>query len=199
MDLQSGYAALSLCHSLLRYSGWLVQGTGRKACWCCYRSQPRVIWSHTRAWVGTLLPWLCLLLSTTGWRVCWFYSLFEGRSPEPLVQRVKDESLRNMHYVYTYLYDPNDKLYFQTYELFRIDKPHYDQYLELTQGKGARNYEPGGGEREKVDGVPVEKRKLTKSLIACVLSPASFSMCYFSWFKADRKQWHGSKYKLRQN
>lgn len=119
-----------------------------------------------------------------------FILYFEGRSPEPLVQRVKDESLRNMHYVYTYLYDPNDKLYFQTYELFRIDKPHYDQYLELTQGKGARNYEPGDGEREKVDGVPVEKRKLTKSLIACGAVARIFfqSARLNPRFKADRKQ-----------
>lgn len=92
-----------------------------------------------------------------------FVLYFEGKSPQDLIERVKAETLHHLSYVFHFLKDPRDGLYFQTLELWKIDERTYDAYKNLFGGK--HPYEPSGGERVHVKNVPVEKRAFTKSLI----------------------------------
>lgn len=93
-----------------------------------------------------------------------FVEYLGKHSPPELVDRVKAEALHHMQYTYNYLKDPNDGLYYQTLELWKIDERSYENYKRLT---GADHpYEPSGGEREHNDDIPVEQRKMAKSLIA---------------------------------
>lgn len=94
-----------------------------------------------------------------------FVLYFGDKSPRDLVDRARDESLHMMSYVFRYLRDPNDMLYFQTLELFKINEHTYEQYKKITGS--TRAFEPGQGERESCNDVPIEKRAMTKSLIGC--------------------------------
>lgn len=94
-----------------------------------------------------------------------FVEHFDGVAPGWLVDQVKTESLRNMKYLYMYLRDPEDGLYFQTFELFKINKRTFAEYQRLVGG--TRTYDPTAGEREHTKDIPVEQRRMTKSLIAC--------------------------------
>lgn len=92
-----------------------------------------------------------------------FALYFEGKSPQELVERVKAECLHHLSYVFCYLRDPRDGLYFQTLELWKINESTYEAYKRITGCNHA--YEPSGGEREHNDKISVEKRAMTKSLI----------------------------------
>lgn len=93
-----------------------------------------------------------------------FMLYFGGKSPTKVTDQVKYELYHMLEYVYKYLRDPNDGLYWQSLELFRINKSTYEEFKKLT-GEN-KKYEPRNDEREHTD-APIEDRKMVKNLIAC--------------------------------
>lgn len=101
------------------------------------------------------------------------FMLYLGdKSPQDLVEKVKTETHHTLEYVYKYLRDPKDGLYFSTFELYKINEHTYEAFKHLT-GEN-KEYQPTGGEREQRDDIPVEKRPHTKSLISCAAAARIF-------------------------
>lgn len=91
---------------------------------------------------------------------------FGAKAPESLKRQIIHEMGRTGQYVATYLRNPADGLYFQTFELFRLDREHYEQFKQLT-GEN-KDYQPSGSERESAkDKVPIEDRKMITSFMGC--------------------------------
>lgn len=109
------------------------------------------------------------------------FMLYLGdKSPEHVVNRVREESLHTLKYVHKYLKDPADGLYFQTFELFRINEHTYEAFKALT-GEN-KPYEPAATERENVEvSIAVEQRPLTKSLISCASAARIFFQTARIW------------------
>lgn len=93
-----------------------------------------------------------------------FLLYFGQISPSNVVNQVGGELLHTIQYVYKFLRDPSDGLYWQTFELNRINKETYQKFQEFL-GEN-KQYTPNPGEREKSD-KPVEERRMTKVLIGC--------------------------------
>lgn len=93
-----------------------------------------------------------------------FMLYFDGKSPQKVTDQVKGELFHHLEYMWKYIRDPEDGLYWQSLELFRINERTYEQFKELT-GEG-KKYEPRACEREHTK-APIEERKMVKSLISC--------------------------------
>lgn len=101
------------------------------------------------------------------------FMLYLGdRSPREVVDKVREETLHTLKYVHKYLRDPNDGLYFQTFELYKINEDTFEAFKRLT-GE-SKPYQPTEGEREKRDDMPVGNRPHTKSLISCASAARIF-------------------------
>jgi hypothetical protein len=99
---------------------------------------------------------------------------FESKSPPETGNQIKGELMHTIKYVYEYLRDPTDQLYYQSFEIFRISKDHWERFKQLT-GEG-KEYQPSGAERETADdSVPMDNRKLVK----CLMGTASAARIFF--------------------
>ncbi|CAN6650844.1 hypothetical protein TRVA0_024S01992 [Trichomonascus vanleenenianus] len=93
------------------------------------------------------------------------YLLFLGKvADEKVVNQIKGELLHTIKYVYTYLRDPKDGLYWQNFELFRINRELYEKFKELT-GEN-KEYQPSAAEREHTD-ADIDDRPMAKCLMGC--------------------------------
>jgi predicted alpha-1,6-mannanase (GH76 family) len=93
------------------------------------------------------------------------YLLFFGQFEDPKVaERIVNQVKDTLHYVWKYMRDPHDGLYFNTFSIWKIDQRRRDAFQELT-GEN-KTFEPDSGEREQGDG-PVEKRPFAKTLMGC--------------------------------
>lgn len=102
-----------------------------------------------------------------------FLLFFEGKAKPETVSQIKGELLHTIKYVHEYLRDPSDGLYFQSFEVYRISKEHWEQFKTLT-GEN-KQYQPSGAEREKADErIPLDQRKLVKSLMGTAASARVF-------------------------
>uniref|UniRef100_A0A060T8D9 ARAD1C36168p n=1 Tax=Blastobotrys adeninivorans TaxID=409370 RepID=A0A060T8D9_BLAAD len=93
-----------------------------------------------------------------------FMLIFGNVSDKKIIDQVTGELAHTLRYVYDYLRDPEDGLYWQSFELNKINKEKYEQFKQLT-GEN-KKYEPRPGERVHSGG-DVDSRKMAKVLIGC--------------------------------
>lgn len=86
--------------------------------------------------------------------------------------KYRDEAERNAAYLYTYVRDPADGLYFRNMRLWRIDQAHFDRFREVfarAYDTDRLSFRPEGAERSRSRehrALPVEERPLVKTLLA---------------------------------
>lgn len=89
-----------------------------------------------------------------------FGSIEEKDVAERIIKQVHD----TLHYVWKYMRDPQDGLYFGTFSIWKIDRKRRDAFQDLT-GED-KKFEVDEGEREQGGGDP-EKRPFAKPLMNC--------------------------------
>ncbi|ANB13839.1 hypothetical protein AWJ20_4786 [Sugiyamaella lignohabitans] len=94
-----------------------------------------------------------------------FLLFFSDKAPQNVLDQIRGELLHTIDYVYKYIRDDQDGLYFQLFSIYEIDQKRADLFRELT-GETGKPYKPHEGEREKTD-APVDQRKLVKGLMGC--------------------------------
>lgn len=118
-----------------------------------------------------------------------FVECFSSSCFPELIQRVRDEAVRELKYIYKYLRDPDCNLYFQNFELFRISEKLQKEYVKLTGTD--KKFEPSSKEREHSDNdsISLKDRPLTHSLISCSAASRVFLQTMrISPYPIDNKQ-----------
>lgn len=99
---------------------------------------------------------------------------FSTLASTQLKEQITHEMRRTIQYIGEYMKYPDDGLYFQTFELFRLDPVHYDMFRKLT-GEN-KQYQPAAAEREKADdNVPIDERKMS----TCFMGTGSAARIFF--------------------
>ncbi len=93
------------------------------------------------------------------------YDLVFGNSiPEDTKRRLYLEVKRHLKYFREYMKDEEDGLYWESFEIFKINKNVYTKYKEKFGGH--KGYSPKGDERENNGEEDIDKRPMAKNLIA---------------------------------
>lgn len=93
-----------------------------------------------------------------------YVETFQNEGPKELVENCKFQVARHLSYFRKYCFDPNDGLYYMNFDIFRINWDVYQRFR--NEFGGTKDYQPDPRERSKgMDGTPVDKRPMAKSLI----------------------------------
>lgn len=89
---------------------------------------------------------------------------FENEVSTDVINNCKHQLLRHLSYFRKYCLDPNDGMYFMSFDIYKLDKQVYKRYR--TEFGGTKEYDPDPRERVKnSNNIPVDQRPVAKSLI----------------------------------
>ncbi len=93
-----------------------------------------------------------------------YLETFGDHVPSYNKRRIYNEVHRHLVLFYGYMRDDNDGLYWESFEIYRINRKVYKKYQK--EFGGHKPYSPNGSEREDNGDGDIDKRPMAKSLIA---------------------------------